>query len=100
MVEVDIYMPRRLWEYNGRGRHPGRGNSDKSIRTLEYLALIAVKYNIDANVFLSYIREALDKDESNHEGLNVTCRQKSEDSATLLLTVGSDVVAQFSLKAT
>jgi hypothetical protein len=37
----------------------------------------------------------LDKDESNHEGLNVTCRQKSEDSATLLLTVGSDVVAQF-----
>ena len=88
-------MPRRLWEYSGRGRRPGHENSDKSIRTLEYLALIAVKYDIDANVFLGYIREALDEGESLHKGLNVTCRKKSEDSAILLLTVGSIVVAQF-----
>jgi replication factor A1 len=88
-------MPRRLWEYNGRGRHPGRGNSDKSIRTLEYLALIAVKYNIDGNTFLRYIKKALDEGESENKGLNIRCRQKNEDSATLLLTVGSDVVAQF-----
>ena len=88
-------MPRRLWEHSGRGRHPGPGNSDKSIRALEYLALMAVKYDIDSNAFLGYIREALDEGESVHKELNVTCRQKSEDSAILLLTVGSNVVAQF-----
>jgi replication factor A1 len=88
-------MPKRFWKYSGRGRRPGRGGSDKIRRNLEYLALMAVKYDINANVFLGYIKEALDKGESNHEGINVTCRQKSEDSAILLLTVGSDVIAQF-----
>ena len=88
-------MPRRFLTYSGRGRRPGIGGSDKNRRTLEYLALIAVKYDIDTNAFLGYIREALDKGESEHKELNVTCRQKSEDSAILLLTVGSNVVAQF-----
>jgi replication factor A1 len=88
-------MPRRFWSYRGRGRHPGRGNSDKNIRTLEYLALIAVKYDIDANAFLDYIKESFDKGESEHKRLNVRCRQKRKDSAILLLTDGSDVVAQF-----
>jgi replication factor A1 len=86
-------MPRRFWSYRGRGRHPG--GPDKSRKTLEYLALIAVKYDIDTNELLDYIKEALDKGESEHKRLNVRCRQKRKDSAILLLTDGSDVVAQF-----
>jgi replication factor A1 len=86
-------MPRRFWSYRGRGRHPG--DTDKSRKTLEYLALIAVKYDIDTNELLDYIKESLDKGESEHKRLNVRCRQKRKDSAILLLTIGSDVVAQF-----
>lgn len=88
-------MPKRYWTHRGRGRRPGSRGSDKSIRTLEYLALIAVKYNIEAKEFLEYIKESLDKGESEQKQINVKCRQKNKDSAILLLTVGSDFVAQF-----
>lgn len=88
-------MPERFRTYRGRGRPSGIGGSYKRSRTLEYLAIIAIKYDIVANEFLDIIKEALDKGVSEHKQLNVRCRQKSKDSAILLLTAGSDFVAQF-----
>jgi hypothetical protein len=88
-----IRMQKRFWKYQGRGRYSG--GPDKVRKTLEYLARIAVKYDIDANALLGYIREALDKGESEHGVLNIQRREKRKNSAIILLTVGSDVIAQF-----
>jgi replication factor A1 len=86
-------MPKRFWKYHGKGRYSE--GSDKDIKTLKYLASIAVKYDIDSNDLLYCIQESLDEGESKYKRLNVKCRQKRKDSAIILLTVGSDVVGQF-----
>jgi replication factor A1 len=84
-------MPKR---FMGRGRPV---HSDKIRKTLEYLALIAVKYDVNPREFLDYIKEAYDKEETTIKlnKLEVICRQKKVDSAILLFTEGSKVIAQF-----
>ena len=87
-------MPRTFWTSSSRGRRP-RGDSYKERRTLEYLAIVAMKHNIKAREFLDCIKEAYDQEESECKKLSVVCRQKTEDSGIFLFTVEQDVVAQF-----
>jgi len=76
-------MPRIFWR--GRGRMAGRGESaSKRRKILEYLAVLAVKYNIDANEFLNCIVEAWNQEESKCEQVNVWCRERTRDRAIFL----------------
>ena len=93
-------MPKRFWEtepwsHHGRGR-PSNRDSKKNERALKYLALIAVKYNINPRRFFDCIKEAYEEESRiKLKNLNVTCRGKKVDSAIFLFTEGSEVIAQF-----
>lgn len=87
-------MPRMFWR--GRGRMADRGESaSKQRKTLEYLAVLAVKNNIDANEFLDCIVEAQNHEESKCRQVNIRCRKRKEDSANFLFTTNGTVLAQF-----
>jgi len=87
-------MPRTFWTQKSRGR-PHNRYSYRDARSLEYLAIISFRFNIDSAEFLECIMKAYDQEESEIRQLSVTCRQKIKDSAVFLFTVGQDVIAQF-----
>jgi replication factor A1 len=87
-------MPRIFWR--GRGRMAGRRRgASKRRKILEYLAVLAVKYDIDADEFLNCIVEAWNQEESKCEQVNVRCRERTRDRAIFLFTAGNEVLAQF-----
>jgi len=88
-------MRKEFWRHTSRGRHPSSAYSYRDTRTLEYLAIIATRNNIDPSEFLDCIRKAYDQEESELKKLSVRCRQKIENSATFLFAVEEDVIAQF-----
>jgi len=87
-------MPRTFWRGLGRTTR-GRGSASKRQKILEYLAVIAVKHNIDANEFLNCIFEAWNQEKSECRQVNVRCRERKKDSAIFLFTTGHEVLAQF-----
>ena len=86
---------RKIWR--GRGRLPSSMHSSKDRKTLESLAIIAVKYRIGSSEFLNCIVEAWNQEDSKCEQLIVRCRKKTEDSGIFLFTTGRKVVAQFQI---
>ncbi len=62
---------------------------------MEYLALIAIRQNLDPSKFFDCIREAWNRGRSKCEAVMIACLEKRKDSAVFLFTLGSDVVAQF-----
>ena len=62
---------------------------------MEYLALIAIRQNLDPSKFFNCILEAWNRGRSKCEAVMIACLERREDSAVFLFTLGSDVVAQF-----
>ena len=62
---------------------------------MEYLALMAIRQNLDPNEFFNCILEAWDRGRSKCEAVMIACLERREDSAVFLFTLGSDVLAQF-----
>lgn len=62
---------------------------------MEYLALMAIRQNLDPSEFFSCILEAWNRGRSKCEAVMIACLERREDSAVFLFTLGSDVVAQF-----
>jgi replication factor A1 len=92
------YMP--YWPSRGRFSG-GRGSGDKRIKTLEYMALLAVKNNIDPGEFLNSIVEAWKKDESQCKQLTIRCRQRTKDSAIFSFAAADTArLSQFSIMTT
>ena len=85
---------KKFWKSSVRGR-PGSGYSPEDRRVIEYLALFAVKHDIDVSGLLNCITEAYVHGKSEFKKLNVKCRQRNDFSAIFLLTIGSSVIAQF-----
>ena len=86
---------RTLWTYGHRGRIPQNADSPKERKTLEYIARILIKYDIDPKKFLDCLMEAYKKGESEIEELNIQRRQKKSDSSIFLLTLRKEIIAQF-----
>ena len=89
-------MAKTFWRGLGRttkGR--GRESASKRQRILEYLAVLAVKHNLDAYELLNCIEEAWNQEQSKCEQVNVRCRERKKNSAIFLLTAGNEVLAQF-----
>ena len=86
-------MRKEIWR--GTGRLANGKYSYKDRKTLEYLAIIAVKYRIDSSEFFNRIVEALSQEESHCKQLIIRCRKRTKDSAIFLFTSGKKVVAQF-----
>ncbi|MHC3129882.1 MAG: hypothetical protein IBV52_07400 [Candidatus Bathyarchaeota archaeon] len=78
-----------------RGRPRGRYHRLADFRSLEYLALISMKYGIDSNDFFNSFVEAWGRQESTCKSLLIECRKKTRDKAVFLITKGFKVVAQF-----
>ncbi len=79
----------------GRGRRRGRYHKLADFKSLNYLALISMKYGIDSNDFFNSFVEAWGRQESTCESLSIECRKKTRDNAVFLITEGFKVVAQF-----
>jgi len=77
-----------------RGRRRGIYHKLADFRSLEYLALISMKYGIDSNDFFNSLVEAWRHQESACESLLIECRKKTGDNAVFLITKGFKVVAQ------
>jgi replication factor A1 len=88
-------MRKEFWRHSSRGRRPGSVTSPTDRKALAYLAIIAVKYRIDSSELLDHVIEAWDQEESMSKQMTIKCRQKTEDSAIFLFTIGQKVVAQF-----
>ena len=71
-----------------------RNDEDK---TLNYLALVASKYNVKTEALLNCISEAWVREKSRCKRLVVTCREKHKNSAIFLLTSDQKIVAQLSI---
>jgi replication factor A1 len=61
----------------------------------EYLALLSIKYEVDANRFFNALVSARNKRKSTCGNLSIECRDKQKNKIILLITKGSKVVAQF-----
>ncbi|NIO37461.1 hypothetical protein GTO27_07125, partial [Candidatus Bathyarchaeota archaeon] len=85
---------KEFWRQSSRGRRRGSGASQADRKALTYLAIIAVKYEVDPSELLGQVKEAWNQEESKSKQMTVKCRQKTEDSAVFLFTVGQKVVAQ------
>ncbi len=86
---------KEFWRQSSRGRRPGSSTSPADRKALAYLAIIAVKYKIDSSEVLDRVIEAWNRQEAEIKQMTVKCREKTEDSAVFLFTIGQDVVAQF-----
>lgn len=74
----------------------GRGKpSSVNRKILEYLARVAVMYEIDSSKFFNCIVESWNQEKSECKPLITRCRKKTKDSAIFLFTAGRKVVAQF-----
>ena len=81
----------------GRGRPRGKQHSSADFRLLQYLALVSMKYEIDAHAFFDGFVEAWKRQESTCGSLSIECRKQTRDKAIFLLTNRRKVVAQFSI---
>ena len=64
---------------------------------IEYLALLSVKYRVDADKFLQAMLSAMENHRSDCGCLSIECRRKQKESIVLLITKESKVVAQFKI---
>ena len=85
----------RVKTSRGRGRPRGKYHALPDFRLLEYLALISMKYGIDANDFFNSFVEAWKHQQSTCKVLLIECRKRTRDHAVFLITNGFRVVAQF-----
>ncbi|MFW6117583.1 MAG: hypothetical protein ACOC6G_03265 [Thermoproteota archaeon] len=81
----------------GRGRPPDSEHSYKTRRILEYLARIAVKYEVDSKQIFEGVVEAWNHKEAECGPLLITCRKKKGDSANFLLLDDQKVIGQIPL---
>ena len=79
----------------GRGRPYGSYHKLADYKSLNYLALISMRYEIDWNDFFNSLVEAWGHRASTCENLTIECRRKTRDNAIFLITEGCKVVAQF-----
>ena len=86
---------KQFWRQSSRGRRPGSASSPADRKALAYLAIIAVKYEIDSSELLDRVIEAWKQEESKSKLITIKCRERTEDSAVFLFTIDQDVVAQF-----
>jgi replication factor A1 len=63
----------------------------------EYLALLTIKYEIDADKFFNALISAGKNRKAECGNLSIECRSKQNNKAILLITQGSKVVAQFQI---
>ena len=82
--------------YRSRGRLPS-GHSKTAKKTIQYLARIALRLNIDSSKFFSCLVDAWGNTESTCDKLVIRCRKKTRDSATFLFTLDRQVVAQLTV---
>lgn len=61
----------------------------------EYLAFLSVKYEVDADELFQALISAEEKRKATCGQLSIICRCKLKDKIVLLITCGSEVVAQF-----
>jgi len=61
----------------------------------EYLAFLSVKYEVDPDRFFRALVSASKNRRSTCGGLSIECRYKQKERVVLLITSGSNVVAQF-----
>jgi len=88
----------RRWKYGKRGRgRPGR-RTILYVDFLKSIVLIAGKYDLDPKLLIEALVEAWSNDTSQLESLKITCREVNQDSATLLITNGEEVVSQFPIR--
>lgn len=64
---------------------------------IEYLALLSVKYRVDADKFFQAMLSAMENHRSDCGCLSIECRRKQKESIVLLITKESKVVAQFKI---
>ena len=95
MVPETANMRKQFWRHSSRGRRPGSVTSPTDRKALAYLAIIAVRYEIDPSELLDHIKRAWSHEESESKQMTIECREKTEDSATFLFTAGEKIVAQF-----
>jgi replication factor A1 len=63
----------------------------------EYLALLTIKYEVDADKFFNALISAVKNRRSECGNLSIECRNKQNNRAILLIMQGSKVVAQFQI---
>ena len=81
----------------GRGRPRGKQHSSADFRLLQYLAVVSMKYEIDAHAFFDNLVEAWKCGESTCGSLSIECRKQTRDNPIFLVTNNRKVVAQFSV---
>ncbi len=86
---------KEFWSQSILGRRRGSRASQEDRKALTYLALIAVKYEVDSSELLGQVKEAWNQKESKSKQMTIKCRQKNEGSAVFLFSLGQKVVAQF-----
>jgi replication factor A1 len=63
----------------------------------EYLALLTIKYEVDADKFFNALISAVKNRRAECGNLSIECRSKQNNKAILLIMQGSKVVAQFQI---
>ena len=63
----------------------------------EYLALLSIKYEVDADKFFNALISSVKNRKSECGDLSIECRSKQNHKIILLITRGSKVVAQFQI---
>jgi replication factor A1 len=63
----------------------------------EYLALLTIKYEVDADKFFNALISAWENRKSVCSNLSIECRIKQKHKAIFLITQGTKVVAQFKI---
>ncbi len=85
------------YEDRHTGRHRGR-HSNSCWCTLESIAQIAAKYNLDPKLLLDAFTKAWTHEKWLYEPLEIICRQVNQDTAIFLIMVGEKVVWQFPIE--
>ena len=80
-----------------RGRPYGKRKSYKERESIRYLARISVKHGIDSDEFFACLVDAWQNQKSECKGLEIECREKTNDHCIFLLTRSDKWVAQFPL---
>ena len=65
----------------------------------EYLAFLAVKYDVDSEKFLHALRSALERKKSRCGKLSIQCRGKTKNKIIFLIMRKSEVITQFPIEA-
>jgi replication factor A1 len=77
------------------------GEGKKRVRSKlypsEYLALLTIKYEVDADKFFNALNSAVKNRRAECGSLSIECRSKQNKKIILLITQGSKVVAQFQI---